>query len=916
MSTSQPLAILLTCHGWEDFPSHYRGGEADLVLTIWTACWHPSMLHKTRQIPIWRHPASCHTPTDDVLWLLPQIDDLASERETILAADRPVLDLPQGVTREQLISMLHERLDVTEPELPHDLAAAFYGLSYATMQVELLTRQMRYSCTLDEYRFAETVVTAADAAIRGDHETSWVQLRDAFDQLAQERDHYYPVEVSLVDLLLVADSTLGDRLLDEVGESTPKNVLITGELLQKLADRRSDTITALRTGVEEGRCDVVGGEQSELPLPLLPPDVVRRNFCLGRETMQRLLGTRPTIYGRRRFGLGPTHPQWLKRFGYRGALHGSLEHGRVPTMYQAKTTWEGSDGQTVGILAKSPVDAALPETFLYLATQLSQSMDGDHVATWVMAHWPGHASRWLTDLRAASAMHPVLGRFVTLSDYFEQSDYTGHHDRHDADEYRNAYLVQAVARGDTDPITDVRAAWSASWSELASAHVDQLSRIVEGGPAEPDFSPNPGSKVARFAQSIGAVTDVERPQGWLIVNPFQYPRRTLVKLPDADPKTQSLIGEKIVATERAGDHWWAVVDVPSFGYSWIEKSVRLRPAAEPIARVAEERLLQNEIMQVGVDATSGGIASLRDYRHRDNRLGQQLAHRSVDAAGGVQYSRMVADTIETTRSGAVVGEITSRGKLWVDERPVADFRQQLRLWRGSRTLWLAMELNPYSGEGGEDPWQTYWCSRFAWKTGTPSCTRDLHMGHHATQRNRIEAPGFLQLDFGNHHLTLLTQGLPYHRLCSDSQLDTLLIAGREAARQFGLGISVDAKHPWQEQLAMLTGAEPQGDCWVVPCDPPAGPNRSWLLHVDKRHVFASHLELIGDAGVNSTGLRMRLRETEGRAGPVRIEAFRPFDRARTVNFEGEAGVALRVEDGIVTLSLGGHESVDVEAFWS
>ena len=80
------------------------------------------------------------------------------------------------------------------------------------------------------------------------------------------------------------------------------------------------------------------------------------------------------------------------------------------------------------------------------------------------------------------------------------------------------------------------------------------------------------------------------------------------------------------------------------------------------------------VKEVKIDPTSGGIRSVRDRRHRGNRMSQQLALRvpahSATGEDGwpnpgedADYSSMVADQVETTLANSAVGEITSRGRL-------------------------------------------------------------------------------------------------------------------------------------------------------------------------------------------------------------------------------------------------------------
>ena len=71
----------------------------------------------------------------------------------------------------------------------------------------------------------------------------------------------------------------------------------------------------------------------------------------------------------------------INDLGFKGALHTGLEEGKTPDGLQFKIRWEGLDGSAIDCVAKPPLDATKPQTFLSLATKLGESMDSDHVAT-------------------------------------------------------------------------------------------------------------------------------------------------------------------------------------------------------------------------------------------------------------------------------------------------------------------------------------------------------------------------------------------------------------------------------------------------------------------------------------------------------------------------------------------------------
>src|SRR5690606_37895037 len=118
-------------------------------------------------------------------------------------------------------------------------------------------------------------------------------LQSCFDILAEARDRFYPAEAYLVDLTLVAGTTLGPSLRAELESGEPLNLLLTAEVLQQMADEQSDTFAALKAALEAERITLVGGERGERELPLLPVEAVLDEFRQGLATFERLLGTRP-----------------------------------------------------------------------------------------------------------------------------------------------------------------------------------------------------------------------------------------------------------------------------------------------------------------------------------------------------------------------------------------------------------------------------------------------------------------------------------------------------------------------------------------------------------------------------------------------------------------------------------------------
>ena len=101
------------------------------------------------------------------------------------------------------------------------------------------------------------------------------------------------------------------------------------------------------SGSTKKRLTLIGGEDQEGPTALSSLNSLLWQFTAGLARWQELLGERPHVWGRRRFGLVPQLPQILKKFGYDGALHVALDDGIYPDQEYSKLRWQGIDGTTI-----------------------------------------------------------------------------------------------------------------------------------------------------------------------------------------------------------------------------------------------------------------------------------------------------------------------------------------------------------------------------------------------------------------------------------------------------------------------------------------------------------------------------------------------------------------------------------------
>jgi alpha-mannosidase len=405
-------------------------------------------------------------------------------------------------------------------------------------------------------------------------------------------------------------------------------------------------------------------------------------------------------------------------------------------------------------------------------------------------------------------------------------------------------------------------------------------------------------------------------KGTLVLNPASFVRRMGVE--DIAISGLPTI-ERPVYAAAEGKTPHAVVDVPAFGF------VHLTPGKsssrdKKTLLLVEDNVLRNEFFEAVINPTTGALSAIHEYKSRGNRLSQQLALRSPgpkqkpgdtyrDPDEFAVYSVMAADSIETTLATTALGEVVVRGRL-LDQNgnKLAGYVQTYRLWRGSRVLHLEIELDPVE-EPKADPWNSYYCARFAWSDEAADLSRTLQQTRQALKEKKFESPHYIDISDEKTSTTILTGGLAFHRRQEDRMLDTLLITRGERQRKFRLGIGIDLAHPLHEALGILTPSV------VVPNVPqPKSGASGWLLHLSSRNVIATSLMPL-EENSRVVGFRARLLETAGRPANVAVSAFRELKSASMVDFLGNALAEGKIEEGKLKLDLAAHEWVNVEARW-
>lgn len=929
------VAILIPCHSLEDFPTYHEGEDAQSVLANWTAMWHPALIASAAKMPKWYRVEDPPEQLDRLLLLIPTISKAELPAGFARRAQEAGGTVLRGVIdREEILAQALEKLGEIAP-LAVELAPDFLALGYCYLQVELLTRQMRYSSSLDEIYFNQKTVEAAQAAVAGDRENATEALQACFDVLMEERNQFYAVDSYFLDFTLLAETVLGEWLHRELQETTPTNLWLTGQLAEKLAADHPETAALVREKLAGGKLGLVGGEYSETPLALLEPESILLDFHRGHASYEASLGIAPKVFGRRRFGLSPFLPQVLKSLGFQGAIHANLDEGRVQVPSHGRVKWEGVDGSTIDALTKAPLDANKPESFLSLFNKLGEAMDSEHVATITFAHWPGHVSPWYEDLKRIAKYANCLGSFLTVDAYFETTDLPSFHDHFKPHDYRSPYFKQSIIKRQPGPVSThvLRQRHNAEASQigrfralqqLLSGQVElaepPAATLVEPGSPELDQLPQSladqvSAAAARLAEAMPRSTQAAS-DGYLLLNPASFGSVQGVWLDKLD--YPPLAEKPVLAQGEVKPRKFAVVEVPPCGYVHLTGNAKATSSGKTLV---DGNKLRNEFMEVHIHPESGAIQSIYDYKSRGNRFSQQLGLRMPgQAAGGTryrdpdesaQYTKMVAQSVKTLIDTTALGEIQTAGQLIdADGGVAADFTQVYRLWRNNRVLEIEIELRPRT-EPRTLPWNSHYACRFAWPDEAALLHSDRQWVRERAVARKIEAPNYVEVESGSLKTTILTGGIPFHLRNNRRMLDTILIPTGETEHKFRLGIGIDLPYPLQAAQSFAHGVVPHFET----ASPPQPGNTSWLLHLSARNVALTHLApTIGEAG-KVTGLEARVLETENRHAEAALRTFRPVKEAWLTDFRGKKISDLKVEGDKIQFQLAPGQWQQIQAIW-
>jgi alpha-mannosidase len=747
-----PLArvvVFLPCYSLDDFPTWLDDREADELLAHWTAAWDPRLIAATEKIPEWASVDVHPQDGDSLLGLVPPQCD---ERFEVMAA---ATGLPgsqlvrQAQGRDAIVAEAVAKLRHAQPEnVP--LREDFHALGLAWLLSELLARRMRSSMALGATNFAEAAVAAARASVVDDEPAAREKLQECFDVLAANRGQYYPVDFWLLDLVLLAESTLGPRLVQELDAPTPLAFVAAGQVIEALAQRDPALLAQMRARLEEGSIEIVGGRYDSTPLDWCSLATIRESFARGQAAYREHLGAAPCTYGQCTGGSSAFLPGILVELGYTGAIWTLFDGTPLPDMGTSRIRWQGEGKACIDAVARPPLDARKATTILALADKIGDALDHDHTAVIQFAHYAGTASPWFDTLRRIGGWTTALGTFVTPQKLFAATTGAGMLADFAPDAFHPA-LPDEQADAAADPLGD----------KIAAAR-NEARRLAAAEPAIAAWQ----QALAAPAAAAAAPPTSSEPALWQRV-------------------TRGLFGDRDDDAARL-----------SLENEWLR--LRVNPKTGGLLSL---RSVKND----------RGNQLSQQLALRTTRPLPPPGSAWEDAQERADYSSMAADRIVREGSASIVS--TGR-LVDAEDREVGTFTQRISLVPARPLALLDIDLTvPRAGVAGP-AFEAYTACRFAWNENDDiDLCRSLHAEPIVTERSRFTSPHFLALKnvaSRADDVFVATGGLPWSLRSAPHMVDLILLAGSRQAGRFRLAVGLGIESPREVALALMANGPSTG----------------------------------------------------------------------------------------------------------
>ena len=607
----------------EDLPTRMGHDSALDFLNAWTCQWDPRLLATLGTLPEWKKADGSALDLEHSLVVCPEVS-----KSKVDQPQRERLELGQCVlvdtnskSRADLVSSLLASIGLSSESGPSEqssdspiLIDDFYALGYAVLQIQILARKLRYSWNIDWIMFSEQALSAARSSLDNDMEETERWLQTCFDSLSQERDRYCSQQAYLLDVVLLATTTLGSSLDRQMETSHPTNLLATSALLKLLKDRNPNAWTRFAQGIAEKKISLVGGLELERPHSYLSSSSIVREMGRGMRSYADLGVDAPKVFTRYRAGFIASDPIWLTQFGYTGSLLVAWGEGTVPDKDQAKIRWQAnSEGKSLDTVVGHVFDAASADSYIDLAESLSKQLDYHHVPTLILAHWPGIQLQPQQDLLRVIARTPALGAFHTAESYFTSTSQPYSSDSFPNNSFKipipkstraqiglhQKIISYQQTRIGLERLQSLRYLWTQvaknsvsnapsqnGESDACVAEIEQLVNCVDSwfdtdkagserddedcSKLQPRLQACRENQLAQIRDTLSNRTTSSNAEAtkeatsYLIANPSSHPQRLFLK--DIPGTIDQSSCSRIYAAESSNGTSRAIVDIPPFGF--------------------------------------------------------------------------------------------------------------------------------------------------------------------------------------------------------------------------------------------------------------------------------------------------------------------------------------------------------------
>lgn len=933
-SEAQPRAIFVTNHKMPSSGMTYLSDqEVREWLEGWLWLWHPKNLVQSCGIPEINGPYDHDPPRPGHIYLVPP------STQAYLPTDWNERTREAG---SLLFPQPPETPDAagTPAWVASGTGILFQALGYGLVWLEAFCESQDHPQLLDRLAFAEKLRQALEQWNQSDDEGVRAHLQDAAALLIQARESVSSSGLFHLDLILgeFLDQANWAASVDD-GLPIPRNLVVCAKTLTRWETTHSQGLEPLRILLDQGKLDVAGGLFEERDDPLKSVESQLWNLKYGCKLQKELLGQAPRVFARTRGGLHSLLPLILQRVGLRKALLISFDESPVPHYRSPVISWAGSDGKSVEALTRVPLPGDSPQTWFHMAYHMGRAVREDHAPTVVLTH-KGPATHWFRVVAQLASLGPVMGRWLSLESYFQEAtpaEYPGvipweefSHDWLVDESSPNGLSEPGVHGGQpaVDPVSSRSTHFKSRRTVDAAFTLSAIHEILDRGEpsaewiarrqdltlAEDDLEKTGtgegatkalGNAVGRLANRL--LANAPDQKGLMVFNPCSFPRRVALETKEIEGSLET--GGVVKAFQKDGDLSRLVLEVPSFGYTWIPRQGGPpKPPPRARLRLADETMVRNEFFEAEIDTATGAIRAFRDPKYRQNRLAHQLIY--------LPGSRMKLDSSEVTSSGPALGELICRGEI-TDEQgtTLARYTQRLRAWIGRPVLEISVTLEPIKPPTGY-AWHSLYAARFSLPQGSSSLSRGTLGMVEETRHNRPLSPEFLEWKSGNSTVTLLTGGMPFTQRHGANHLDLILVPPGETGTKFDYGLCMDRNHPQQIALAFVS---PAPVLTVEKGPPPSGPS-AWLFHSDLANVLVGECRIV-DRDPNTEGeshhpqMVIRMQECEGQYSVGELRCFRTPAHASTLDSDGYHAMSLSIHEDVVQLELPRREMNWVQLSW-